>query len=602
MSIHYEPGPDFALVRPGLVVLVDASVDAAVVADLWAAVVAADVPARGGGAGLATVLDAVTAVLDPTWRTLPAFAVAIVEAGTAQVAVRGAFAARVTTSESTEDVSGPTVVTWVDKKIDGVLHLELGTGTGTGTGAGDGAGAALVLAISDGIVLVERLRWEVDRATEGAGAGRGENAGSVAVLEGQGGEGQSDAEGQDGADVRDGADGLGTTGGPEGAVPPENLENLEGLEGFEGFEDLDGAAEDGTGPQAQTDDGVRDEDEQRAVSDLSATGGPEHILSPVQQTESDFARTLAGFPEEWHEEQPEPDADADADVDVDFDADAAVEVDVDASASANADADLDNDFDDTTLFVGAMVSIKNSMPPAAPWAPPAGSMAPPAPRTSHLAGSVPPPPPPPHAQVTRATQASPAAQAAHGGLMPPSGPSLGSDRATPPAAPHGPRPVEPFRAPAVLSAEVLARTCFFGHLNPPTRMACAQCGGGLSPTAQLVERPSLGRVEVSTGESVDLSVPVVVGRFPQAQTTGSPVAQRLVTVPSPSQDISRSHLEIRLDGWHVLLVDLDTVNGTTLLRAGQSPRRLHPLEPTLVADGDVVDLGDGVTLSFRELV
>ena len=162
--------------------------------------------------------------------------------------------------------------------------------------------------------------------------------------------------------------------------------------------------------------------------------------------------------------------------------------------------------------------------------------------------------------------------------------------------------MEPFREVTPPGTEVLARSCFFGHANPPARTTCAQCGGGLSPNAQLVERPSLGRVEVSTGESVDLSVPVVVGRFPQAQPTSSPVAQRLVTVPSPSQDISRSHLEVRLDGWHVLVVDLDTVNGTTLLREGQSPRRLNPLEPTLVADGDVADLGDGITLTFRELV
>ena len=170
-----------------------------------------------------------------------------------------------------------------------------------------------------------------------------------------------------------------------------------------------------------------------------------------------------------------------------------------------------------------------------------------------------------------------------------------------PGDPREPRPVEPFRELAPHGTEVLARSCFFGHPNPPVRMACAQCGGGLSPHAELVTRPSLGRVEVSTGESVDLSVTIIVGRFPQAQTTGSPVAQRLVTVPSPSQDISRSHLEIRLDGWHVLLVDLDTVNGTSLLRAGQPPRRLRPLEPTLVAEGDVVDLGDGITLSFCDL-
>ena len=129
-------------------------------------------------------------------------------------------------------------------------------------------------------------------------------------------------------------------------------------------------------------------------------------------------------------------------------------------------------------------------------------------------------------------------------------------------------------------------------------MTCSQCGGGLSPNAQLVERPSLGRVRFSHGEVVELVQPVVVGRFPMAQSPNAP-APRLVTVLSPSQDVSRSHLEVRLEGWHVLLVDLDTVNGTTLLRSGQAPRRLHPHEPTLITEGDVVDLGDGVLLTFE---
>ncbi len=60
-------------------------------------------------------------------------------------------------------------------------------------------------------------------------------------------------------------------------------------------------------------------------------------------------------------------------------------------------------------------------------------------------------------------------------------------------------------------------------------------------------------------------------------------------------------MEVRLEGWHVLVSDMATTNGTTLLRPGQPPRRLHPGEGVLVADGDVVDLGDGVTLGFEEI-
>ena len=75
----------------------------------------------------------------------------------------------------------------------------------------------------------------------------------------------------------------------------------------------------------------------------------------------------------------------------------------------------------------------------------------------------------------------------------------------------------------------------------------------------------------------------------------------LIAVESPQQDISRSHLEIRPEGDTVVVIDLHTTNGSTLLRPGADPMRLHPGEQTLVLSGDVVDLGDGVTVAFEDL-
>jgi hypothetical protein len=75
----------------------------------------------------------------------------------------------------------------------------------------------------------------------------------------------------------------------------------------------------------------------------------------------------------------------------------------------------------------------------------------------------------------------------------------------------------------------------------------------------------------------------------------------LVAVDGPQHDISRNHVEIRAEGEHVLAVDLASTNGTVLLRGGHDPVRLHPNEPTMVIDADVLDLGDGVTLTFEDL-
>jgi pSer/pThr/pTyr-binding forkhead associated (FHA) protein len=72
-------------------------------------------------------------------------------------------------------------------------------------------------------------------------------------------------------------------------------------------------------------------------------------------------------------------------------------------------------------------------------------------------------------------------------------------------------------------------------------------------------------------------------------------------VDSPQQDISRSHLEIRPEGDTVVVIDLHTTNGSTLLRADSDPVRLHPGEQTIVLSGDVIDLGDGVEVVFEDL-
>ena len=77
---------------------------------------------------------------------------------------------------------------------------------------------------------------------------------------------------------------------------------------------------------------------------------------------------------------------------------------------------------------------------------------------------------------------------------------------------------------------------------------------------------------------------------------------RLVQVTSGNGDISRSHVEVRLDGWDVLLVDLKATNGTVLVREGQAPRRLSQGEEAILLNGDIAELGDGISLLFEGLL
>ncbi|WP_227878656.1 FHA domain-containing protein [Arthrobacter dokdonensis] len=149
---------------------------------------------------------------------------------------------------------------------------------------------------------------------------------------------------------------------------------------------------------------------------------------------------------------------------------------------------------------------------------------------------------------------------------------------------------------------VLARLCPAGHANPPSRSHCSDCGAAIDSEPREVGRPRLGRMHISTGEVLDLDHSLVIGRHPSVSRVLGGVMPRLVQVDSGKGDISRSHVEVRLEGWDVLLVDLEATNGTVLVREGQVPRRLDQGEQVLLRNGDIADLGDGVSLVFEGLL
>ncbi|OFI38719.1 hypothetical protein BIU82_17810 [Arthrobacter sp. SW1] len=149
---------------------------------------------------------------------------------------------------------------------------------------------------------------------------------------------------------------------------------------------------------------------------------------------------------------------------------------------------------------------------------------------------------------------------------------------------------------------VLARVCPQGHANPPTYSQCQSCGTALSGDGVQVPRPSLGKVRLSTGEVIELDRSLIIGRQPSVSRVQGGGMPALVQVESPGGDISRSHVEVRLEGWHVMLCDLKATNGTVLVREGQPPRRLAQNEMAIVLDGDIAELGDNISLRFEEIL
>ena len=108
---------------------------------------------------------------------------------------------------------------------------------------------------------------------------------------------------------------------------------------------------------------------------------------------------------------------------------------------------------------------------------------------------------------------------------------------------------------------VPASICVVGHSNPPESTTCRLCGAPVPPQAtQMVPRPVLARLRSPDGTSVDLDRPVLVGRAPMVSAARGE-APHLLTVPSPGQDISRTHLDVTPDGWQILLTDLHSTTG-----------------------------------------
>ena len=106
-------------------------------------------------------------------------------------------------------------------------------------------------------------------------------------------------------------------------------------------------------------------------------------------------------------------------------------------------------------------------------------------------------------------------------------------------------------------------------------------------------------VQVNTGEFANVVGGLVVGRAPDAAR--GPIGSSLMRVPSPGNDISRSHLLVEPAGAsEARVTDLRSTNGTTVQLNGEEPYLLENGESVTVPIGTVLNLGDGVSLRVEQ--
>lgn len=72
----------------------------------------------------------------------------------------------------------------------------------------------------------------------------------------------------------------------------------------------------------------------------------------------------------------------------------------------------------------------------------------------------------------------------------------------------------------------------------------------------------------------------------------------VVKVASPLRDVSRNHLEVILEGWHVMVRDLGTTNGTTVTLPWSRPVQLVGHDQQVLEPGAIVALADEVTFTY----
>ena len=122
-------------------------------------------------------------------------------------------------------------------------------------------------------------------------------------------------------------------------------------------------------------------------------------------------------------------------------------------------------------------------------------------------------------------------------------------------------------------------------------------GQELAP--EVVSEPVASLV-FSTGDVVLVDRTVLVGRAPEARRFASHDQPHVVTVSSPQQEISSTHLEIRpgagADHGSAVATDLGSTNGTVLAQPGLDPEELKAGIAVSLIPGAVLDLGDGVTI------
>ena len=144
---------------------------------------------------------------------------------------------------------------------------------------------------------------------------------------------------------------------------------------------------------------------------------------------------------------------------------------------------------------------------------------------------------------------------------------------------------------------VLGVNCSQGHHNHPDAIYCSQCGTkmGVHHTTVLTNgpRPPLGVLVVDDGSTYSLNKDLVIGREPTSHDDVIAGTASPMILTDDTLSLSRKHARVVLDDWSVAVQDLNSSNGTYVLRSGQTEvwAKLESGSTTSLEPGDRLRVG-----------
>ncbi|MFT7476437.1 MAG: hypothetical protein ACI81L_003391 [Verrucomicrobiales bacterium] len=137
--------------------------------------------------------------------------------------------------------------------------------------------------------------------------------------------------------------------------------------------------------------------------------------------------------------------------------------------------------------------------------------------------------------------------------------------------------------------------CLNEHLTAPNESSCRTCGEPIASDAQQAtgNRPTMGTLTFDDGAILTIDRPAVIGaNVPTGYVVGDEPAT-IVRLDDGVGGVSDVQVEVRLSGWNVEIVDMQSKNGTyTMLRGERQTRtKLRASQSVTLQPGMTIESG-----------